>query len=202
MVQRVVDQSPATVLDVATGTCAVALELAQRTDAWIGAVDLTEKMLARGRANVILANQEARIVLVLGSAENLPFTDTSFDALTFTYLMRYVDEPDLTLRELVRVVKPGGVIAALEFSVPDRGPWRLGWWVYTRTVLPIVGGLVGGRAWFRVGRFLGSSISDYHRRYPPDRLLDVWRRAGIVDIVVRRMSLGGALLISGIKADD
>jgi demethylmenaquinone methyltransferase / 2-methoxy-6-polyprenyl-1,4-benzoquinol methylase len=78
----------------------------------------------------------------------------------------------------------------------------LGWWLYTRTVLPIVGGLVGGRAWFRVGRFLGSSISDYHRRYPPDRLLDVWRRAGIVHIVVRRMSLGGALLISGIKADD
>jgi demethylmenaquinone methyltransferase/2-methoxy-6-polyprenyl-1,4-benzoquinol methylase len=202
MVGRVADRLPATVLDVATGTCAVALDVALRTDAWIAAVDLTETMLARGRENVVRRHEQDRISFALGRAEQLPFADASFDALTFTYLMRYVDDPDMTMRELVRVVKPGGIVAGLDFSVPDASPWRLGWWLYTRVALPAAGGFLGGRAWLRVGRFLGPSISEHHRRYPPDEIVNVWRRAGLVDVGARRMSLGGGLVVSGTRSDD
>ena len=202
MVQRVADRAPDSVLDVATGTCAVALDLAQRTDAWIAAVDLSETMLARGRENVAGRNELNSISLALGRAEHLPFGDATFDALTFTYLMRYVDDPDMTMRELVRVVKPGGVVAGLDFSVPDARPWHLGWWLYTRAVLPVAGWFLGGRAWLRVGRFLGPSISEHHRTYPPEEMVNVWSRAGLVKVAARRMSLGGGLVISGVKSDD
>jgi demethylmenaquinone methyltransferase/2-methoxy-6-polyprenyl-1,4-benzoquinol methylase len=195
MIQRVVDSAPATVLDVATGTCAVAVELAERTDAWITGVDRMEAMLKRGQANVAFRNQQARVSLALGRAEHLPFPDAFFDALTFTYLMRYVNAPEQTLRELVRVVKPGGVIAGLDFSVPNAGALRLGWWLYTRAILPFAGGLFGGRAWFRVGRFLGPSISSFYRRHPLPSLGAMWHHAGLADVRHRPMSLGGGIVV-------
>ena len=77
-------------------------------------------MLAAGRARVEAAGLADRIQLVEGSAERLPFPDASFDALTFTYLLRYVEDPAATLAELARVVRPGGTIAALEFGLPKR----------------------------------------------------------------------------------
>ena len=77
--------------------------------------------------------------LVVGQAERLPFPDNSFDALTFTYLLRYVADPAATLRELARVLKPGAAIASLEFSVPRTRFWRFWWWLYTRGILPVAG---------------------------------------------------------------
>jgi demethylmenaquinone methyltransferase/2-methoxy-6-polyprenyl-1,4-benzoquinol methylase len=127
----------------------------------------------------------------------LPFADGSFDALTFTYLLRYVEDPTATIAELARVVRPGGHIASLEFAVPDRRFWRYWWWGYTRLVLPLAGGLLGGRAWFDVGRFLGPSITNHYRRFPVAAHVDAWRSAGIVEVGVRRMSLGGGLVMWG-----
>ena len=102
-------------------------------------VDLTRNMLARGQENVAEAGMSERISLVLGRAEQLPFPDPRFDALTFTYLLRYVDDPQATLRELARVVKPGGAVASLEFLLPPSRFWRFWWWLYTRIVLPVGG---------------------------------------------------------------
>ena len=82
----------------------------------LSGVDLTRNMLARGQENVAKAGMSERISLVAGRAEQLPFPDGTFDALTFTYLLRYVDDPQATLSELARVVKPGGTVASLEFS--------------------------------------------------------------------------------------
>ena len=69
---------------------------------------------------------------MLGRAERLPFPDETFDALTFTYLFRYVDDPAAAMRELARVVRPGGTIATLEFHVPEQPLLRAGWYAYTR----------------------------------------------------------------------
>src|SRR6201999_65195 len=100
-----------------------------------------------------------QVALVVGRGEQLPFPDRTFDALTFTYLLRYVSDPQATLAELARVVRPGGLVASLEFGVPaDRG-WRTGWCLYTRLVLPAAGLATGGPEWYRVGRFLGPDIS-------------------------------------------
>ncbi len=187
----------AVVLDVASGTAGVALQLASRTGARVVGVDLTEQMLRQGQANVTRAGQGHSIGLVAGQAEQLPFPDASFDALTFTYLLRYVDDPQATLTELARVVKPGGTMASLEFCVPPAAFWRASWVLYTRLILPAGGLLLGGPSWLRVGQFLGPNITGYYRRYPVPWTVEAWRRAGFTGVGTRMMSLGGGLVMWG-----
>jgi demethylmenaquinone methyltransferase/2-methoxy-6-polyprenyl-1,4-benzoquinol methylase len=188
------------VLDVASGTAGVALQLAARSQARIVGVDLTEEMLRQGRRRVAAAGLGHRVALVAGRAEQLPFPDGHFDALTFTYLLRYVADPQATLAELARVLKPGGTMASLEFCVPTGPVWRPAWWAYTRIALPAGGLLLGGREWLRVGRFLGPNISGHYRRYPVDWTVRAWEKAGMTDVGARVMSLGGGLVMWGTRA--
>jgi demethylmenaquinone methyltransferase/2-methoxy-6-polyprenyl-1,4-benzoquinol methylase len=201
MVAHVVHGDPSTVLDVATGTAGVALALTRRTRAQITGIDITEAMLRRGHARVAQAGAADRVRLVAGQAERLPFPDGSFDALTFTYLLRYVADPAATLRELARVLRPGAAIASLEFSVPPSRFWRFWWWLYTRGVLPAAGYLAGGRDWGRVGRFLGPNISAHYDRYPVAWTIRAWNDAGLVNVGARSMSLGGGLVMWARKPD-
>ena len=196
LVEKVAEARPALVLDVATGTAGVALALHARTGARIVGVDLDEGMARRGTDRVQEAGVPS-VAIALGSAENLPLRDASVDALSFTYLLRYVDDPAATVVELARVVKPGGVVANLEFAVPEHPAWRAAWRLYTRAVLPAAGLLTGGMPWFRVGRFLGPSIDGHYRRYPVEWTVGAWEAAGIENVVVRRMSLGGGIVMWG-----
>lgn len=191
------DPPPRRVLDVATGTAGVAIMLADRTGAAVTGLDITASMLRRGQHRLARRGLADRVGLIAGRAEQLPFADGTFDALTFTYLMRYVADPAATVRELARVVRPGGCIASLEFAVPGNPVWRTAWLGYTRVVLPLAGLVMGGRAWFDVGRFLGPSISEHYRRYPAHWMQDAWRAAGIEAIGTRSMSLGGGLVMWG-----
>jgi demethylmenaquinone methyltransferase/2-methoxy-6-polyprenyl-1,4-benzoquinol methylase len=177
------------VLDVATGTGAVAIELVRTRNCTVVGVDQSAEMLAVARARA----RGRRVELVEARAEALPFADESFDALTFTYLLRYVDDPEATLRELVRVVRPGGSIAGLEFGVPH-GIWRPPWELYVRALLPVAGRLLSP-GWRDVGRFLGGSIREHYRRFP--RVADLWRAAGVEDVRERRLSLGGGVVTWG-----
>ena len=201
MVRHVEDGRPMSILDVATGTAGVALELVRRTPARVTGLDLTHPMLRRGQERIERAGATDRVQLVVGQAERLPFPDATFDALTFTYLLRYVADPAATLRELARVVKPGGSIASLEFAVPGNPFWRVWWWVYTRLVLPVAGYVTGGREWYEVGRFLGPNISAHYRRYPVDWTVQAWQDAGLADVTARSMSLGGGLVMWARKPD-
>jgi demethylmenaquinone methyltransferase/2-methoxy-6-polyprenyl-1,4-benzoquinol methylase len=190
------------VLDVATGPARVALEVRARTGARVTGIDLTEPMLRQGLVNIRKRGQAQYIHLVLGRGEQLPFPDGSFDALTFTYLLRYVADPGATIGELARVVKSGGVVASLEFHVPPNPLWHALWLAYTRAVLPAAGLLTGGREWFKVGRFLGPSISEHYRRYPTGWHVAAWQSAGLTDVRFRLMSLGGGLVMWGRKAGE
>ena len=203
MVDAVVamDPAPARVLDVATGTAGVALSLAERTPAEVTGVDLTEAMLRVGRDRVAARGRADRVRLLCGRAEQLPFADGAFDALTFTYLLRYVADPAATLRELARVVRPGGTVSSLEFFTPPPPVWLTAWRLYTRVVLPAAGLVGGGRAWARVGRFLGPSIEEHYRSYPLVEHVEMWHAAGLVDVHTRPMSLGGGLVMWGRRAD-
>ena len=200
MVGSVVDAGPTSVLDVATGTAGVAVQIARRTEARVTGIDITEAMLGRGLAAVRREGLRTRIALVSGQAEQLPFADATFDALTFTYLLRYVADPAATIAELARVVRPGGAIASLEFHVPPQPLLRGAWWLYTRVGLPALGALAG-RGWYRVGRFLGPSISAHYDRYSDAWTVDAWQRAGISDIGIRLMSLGGGVVMWGRRSD-
>ena len=189
------------VLDVATGTGMVACELVSRYACAVVGLDQSEQMLARARAKVAADPRFARrIDLVLGEAERLPFGDGEFDALTFTYLLRYVDDPAATMRELARVVKPGGTIASLEFAVPGSPVARALWMLYTRVGLPALGRFAS-RDWYEVGRFLGPSISGFYRRHPLAAVAEIWRRAGIGAVETRIMSLGGGVVMWGVRED-
>ena len=202
MVDHIVPGSPRRVLDVASGTAGVALQLADRTSSHVVGVDLSQSMLKVGQRNVAKAHQVRRVQLVNGRAEMLPFPDAAFDALTFTYLFRYVDDPQATLTELARVVKPGASVASLEFMVPPSRFWRGWWWGYTRLVLPVAGLVTGGPQWYRVGRFLGPSISELYRNHPLAWTDDAWHKAGFEDVGMRVMSLGGGLVMWGRRASD
>ena len=200
MISRIAPAPGQAVLDVASGTAGVALQIAARTGASVVGVDLTEQMLRQGQRNVAGAGLSDRIRLTAGRAEQLPFADATFDALTFTYLLRYVLDPQATLTELARVVKPGGQVASLEFLVPPSRFWRGWWWLYTRLLLPAGGLVTGGREWYEVGRFLGPNISGHYRRYPISWTVEAWRKAGFIDVGVRVMSLGGGLVMWGTRA--
>jgi demethylmenaquinone methyltransferase/2-methoxy-6-polyprenyl-1,4-benzoquinol methylase len=189
------------VLDVATGTAGVALYWTDRAGVEVTGVDLTEQMLRRGRENVAGRGRDDRIRLLVGRAEQLPFPDATFDAVTFTYLLRYVADPAATLVELARVLKPGGALASLEFAVPPNPGWHAAWVGYTRGVLPLAGRLTGGSEWARVGNFLGPSISGHYKAHPVESIIGYWQDAGIRQVRTRRMSLGGGLVMCGRKAE-
>ena len=178
------------VLDVATGTGAVARELLRQKGCAVVGVDQSPEMLAVAREHL-----PATVKMVEASAEHLPFEEASFDALTVTYLLRYVDDPGATLAELARVVRSGGTIASLEFAVPA-GLWRPLWRAYVGAVLPAAGRIVSP-GWHEVGDFLGDSIREFWRRYPLERQLELWRAAGIEDVRYRRLSLGGGIVVWG-----
>jgi len=194
LVSRIPDATPL-VLDVATGTGAVAARLhrAGKAGTVVG-LDQSEPMLREAARR--LGGTGARFVI--GQAELPPLAPGSFDGLTVTYLLRYVDDPGVTLASLAALVRPGGVIASLEFGVPP-APWALACWrLYTRAVMPIVGRLVSP-AWFRVGRFLGPSIERFWADHPLQDQLQMWDEAGIGAVRWRRMSNGAGFMMWGVR---
>jgi demethylmenaquinone methyltransferase/2-methoxy-6-polyprenyl-1,4-benzoquinol methylase len=188
-----------TVLDVATGTAAVAIELVRQHGCNVVGVDQSAEMLESASTRIGAAGLDERIRLVEAAADELPFGDGEFDGLTFTYLLRYVDDPAATLHELARVVRPGGTIASLEFGVPPAALPRAAWELYVRVGLPAAGSLISP-AWGEVGGFLSSSIHRFYQRLPLERQLELWHQAGVESIRGRRLSFGGGTVIWGRRA--
>jgi len=181
------------VLDVATGTGLVAVELARRYRCRVVGLDRSADMLMEAsRRNGLIAG------LVNARAERLPFPDATFDHVTFTYLLRYVDDPAATVRELSRVLKPGGRLAALEFGVPSSPLAFALWRLYTRIVMPLVGSLFS-RKWREVNGFLGPSIERFYRAHPQRAVERYWRDSGLADVRSRHMSLGGGIVMAATK---
>jgi demethylmenaquinone methyltransferase/2-methoxy-6-polyprenyl-1,4-benzoquinol methylase len=198
---KAVDPRPGQrILDVATGTGMVAFELADRGQCEVTGLDQSEAMLGAARARLAHSPQfDGRIRFVSGEAERLPFADGEFDALTFTYLLRYVEDRAATMRELARVVKPGGRIGMVEFGVPRLPALRALWRAHTRVGLPVLGRLVS-TAWYEVGRFLGPSIEELYAQEPD--LPALWRAAGIRDATELALSFGAGLVMWGVRDGD
>jgi len=194
---RALDPRPGMrILDVATGTGMVAFALAERGAEVVG-LDQSEAMLGAAQARLERTPQLAgRLSFVLGEAEALPFADGEFDALSFTYLLRYVDDRAATMRELARVVRPGGRIGMVEFGVPVDRRLRALWRVHTRVGLPLIGRAVS-REWYAVGRFLGPSIEQLHAQEAD--LPRLWREAGIRDTAQHELSFGAGIVVTGVR---
>jgi demethylmenaquinone methyltransferase/2-methoxy-6-polyprenyl-1,4-benzoquinol methylase len=189
------DGRPRRVLDMATGTGALALDLLSRPGVEVIGADATRPMLVQAQARAGRQAVDGRLNLVECTAEAAPFTEGSFNAVVSAYLLRYVGDVGATLRSLARLVRPGGMLASLDFAVPHWPVYPL-WRAYTDVGLP-VGGWLFSPAWRRTGSFLGPNIRDFYRRWPEKRLLGAWRDAGLVDVQSRRLTLGGAIVIWG-----
>jgi demethylmenaquinone methyltransferase/2-methoxy-6-polyprenyl-1,4-benzoquinol methylase len=175
----------------------VAAELLARAECSVVGIDQSPEMLAAARTR-FAGWPAGRVELVQGEAEALPFADASFDGLSFTYLLRYVDDPAATVAELARVVRPGGRVASLEFGVPPLAPARWAWRLYTAVGLPALGRLAS-EEWAEVGRFLGPSIRGFYARHPVEQIVGYWQRAGLSEVKVRRMSFGGGVVMSATR---
>lgn len=168
------------VLDIAAGTGSISRSL-EAHGYRVVAIDLSAAMLSHHSG-------QYRVRAV---ADHLPLRGETFDAVTFGYLLRYVEDPVATLQEVGRVLRPGGLVGMVEFGQP-RGIAGFLWRLYTRVVLPVAGAAIGS-GWYQVGRFLGASIERFHRdHHDLDR---GWQEAGLVDVAVRRLSLGGGLVM-------
>jgi demethylmenaquinone methyltransferase/2-methoxy-6-polyprenyl-1,4-benzoquinol methylase len=186
------------ILDVAAGTQLVSRELAARKNVRVVALDQSEPMLRAGREPNGLARLDDRILPVLGQAERLPFEDQAFDSVTFSYLLRYVEDPAGTVGELVRVLRRGGSIGMLEFHVPGALAARAGWWVHTRLVMPILGTAVSP-AWARTSSFLGPNVSRFVAAHPLEEWVRWFQRAGIEHVRTRTFLFGSAVVLWGVK---
>ena len=188
-----------TVMDLCTGTAGVAIQVARTFDCRVVGVDLSGEMLSLAQGKVRKASPDSRIDLLKGRAESLAFTDSCFDAVCFTYLSRYVEDPEATLKEIVRVLKPGGRLVSLDFGVPENRVARYLWYAYTRGVFPLATVPIS-RGWRELGAFLGPSISRFYRSYTVEQVKQMWVNSGIPDVQVKRLSLGGAVVMWGTKA--
>jgi len=201
LVSRMALRPGTLVLDVCTGTAGVAMEIADHHDGRIVGLDVSHLMLEAGLRAVEKKNLDGRVQLVQGRAEHLPFPDETFDTVVFTYLLRYVQDPDATIRELSRVLKPGGELLSLEFGLPEALWMRALWEIHNRVVMPVMT-IPVSRGWHRVGCFLGPSISGFCKRYPVDRLAAIWRDNGIPLVETRPLLQGAAIVMWGKKSLD
>ena len=186
------------VLDVCTGTGLVATDIANSIWCSVVGLDLSDSMIKQAANNLRSTERIPPVSLVQGKAEGLPFSDNSFDALVFTFLLRYVESPQDTLLELARVVRPGGQITSLEFYIPRNPVLYQLWLFHTRVVLQL-GTRFISQGWKEVGAFLGPSISTFYSKYSLEDLVQMWGRAGIRDIQTEILSVGGAVIMRGNK---
>jgi len=186
------------VLDVCTGTAGVAIEISDHHDGQIVGIDVSHSMLEAGLRAVEKRSLDGRVQLTQGRAEHLPFPDETFDTVVFTYLLRYVQDPDATIRELSRVLKPGGELLSLEFGIPEALWIKALWLIYNKVVMPVMT-IPVSRGWHRVGCFLGPNISDFCKRCPVDRIAAIWRESGFPVVEIKHLLGGAAIVMWGTK---
>ncbi|MFK8267912.1 bifunctional demethylmenaquinone methyltransferase/2-methoxy-6-polyprenyl-1,4-benzoquinol methylase UbiE [Capnocytophaga cynodegmi] len=139
VVKKVSEIAPNKVLDVATGTGDLAIALSEIDGLKIVGLDISEGMLSVGREKIQKKNLSERIELVSGDSENLPFADGYFDAVTVAFGVRNFENLEKGLSEIYRVIRPGGRLVVLETSVPEKFPFRQGYFAYTKFIMPLIG---------------------------------------------------------------
>lgn len=139
VIKLVKDTKPTSVLDIATGTGDLAIQMVQTDAKRIVGLDLSEGMLSVGRKKIAAKNLSTKIEMIQGDSEALPFEDDTFDAITVAFGVRNFENLEKGLSEIYRVLKPGGLFVVLETSVPTKAPYKLGYKLYTNMLMPLIG---------------------------------------------------------------
>lgn len=195
VVSLVNETQPKTILDIATGTGDLAIQLATSTKASrIIGLDISEGMLDVGRKKVTQKQLDNRIELVLGDSENLPFENDTFDAITVAFGVRNFETLEKGLSEIKRVLKPGGIFVILETSVPTKTPFKQGYNLYTNHIMPVIGKL------FSKDRSAYRYLSDSASVFPyGEALNNILRKIGFIDVNDLPQTMGVATIYTSSK---
>jgi demethylmenaquinone methyltransferase/2-methoxy-6-polyprenyl-1,4-benzoquinol methylase len=195
VLKLVQETNPETILDIATGTGDLAILLSQSGAKKIIGVDISQGMLDVGKKKVAEKKLTDRIELMLGDSEALPFDDNSFDAITVGFGIRNFETLQKGLTEILRVLKPGGIFVILETSVPEKTPFKQGYNLYTRHILPLIGRL------FSRDNSAYAYLSESAAAFPyGEKLNNILRKIGFIDVVSRPQTFGVATIYTAKKA--
>jgi demethylmenaquinone methyltransferase/2-methoxy-6-polyprenyl-1,4-benzoquinol methylase len=188
-------QHPATVLDIATGTADFALQYARKnTQVHITGVDISAGMLDIGKRKIAQHGWQERIRLMQGDGEQLPFGDDSFDGYTVGFGVRNFQDLEKGLKEMLRVLKPGGMGVILEFSKPTGFPVRQVFGFYFRRIMPLLGRMISKD--HRAYTYLPESVD----AFPSGQaFLDVMTACGYRGVHMKKVSGGIATIYTGVK---
>lgn len=182
------------VLDVACGTGDFSIEALRHGVRQVVGVDISENMLAVAREKARDKGLEEQLEFLYGDSEQLTSPDENFDAVTVAFGVRNFEHLERGLREMCRVLRPGGRVVILEFSTPDRFPMKQLYRFYFKHILPRVGGLVSGDR--GAYEYLPASVFAFPQG---DRFLDIMRACGFRDVRRRPLTFGIATLYTGEK---
>ena len=194
-VSKIEPEARAQALDVATGTGALALELARKIgrEGKVVGVDFSKEMLGRAQGK-LAKRQRYNLELICAKAEALPFPDDTFACVSIGFALRNVTEMEQTLREMTRVLKTGGKMLCLEFSQPQHKIFRRIYYFYIFHILPFLGQVISRNK--EAYAYLPKSIVEF---YSPTELKQTMEKVGLGDIVVYPLTLGVATTYVAIK---
>ena len=191
-VARIMSRHPRRVLDIACGTGDFAIALAQAGVPEVLGVDISEGMLEVGRQKVraLGLNIEMRV----DDCESLQLSDDAVDAITVAFGVRNFEHLQQGLREMHRVLRPGGEVCVLELSVPSNPLLRFGYKLYFLHVLPLFGGLISGNK--GAYQYLPDSVLHFPR---PDAFCEMLRTAGFRHVEAQSFTFGLCRMFIGQK---
>lgn len=195
VVKMIVAAKPQNILDIATGTGDLAIKFAENTAAMkIVGLDISEGMLAVARKKTSGTPISERISFIKADSEDLPFKDNSFETITVSFGIRNFESLEKGLSEIHRVLTPGGLFVILETSVPTRFPWKQGYFVYTKGVLPIIGKI------FSKDKVAYKYLSKSASVFPHGEVLNnILRKIGFIDVKNKKQTFGVATIYSATK---
>lgn len=194
VVKMVASVQPEAILDIATGTGDLVLMMAKTNAQRIVGLDLSEGMLSVGRKKVKELNLEHQIEMIQGDSENLPFEDNTFDAITVSFGVRNFENLEKGLKEIYRVLKPNGIFVILESSVPTKFPFKQGYYLYTKTIVPLMGKL------FSKDKKAYSYLSESMKKFPYGEALNkILRGVGFAHVKHEPQTMGVSTIYSARK---
>lgn len=194
VVSLVGNTNPSSVLDIATGTGDLAINLIKTGATKIVGLDLSEGMLAVGRKKISDKGLSGQIEMVQGDSEALPFEDNSFGAITVAFGVRNFEDLEKGLSEIYRVLKPGGIFVILETSVPTKFPFKQGYHFYTKNLLPIIGKL------FSKDKVAYSYLSESAAAFPyGENFNNILRNIGFTTVEDKPQTMGVATIYTASK---
>ena len=194
VVALVLDHKAQSVLDIATGTGDLAIEFGRSGIRKVTGLDLSPGMLEIGREKVAEKELTDRVEMIQGDSENLPFPDNSYDAATVAFGVRNFEQLDAGLAEIHRVLKKGGLLVVLETSVPTKTPFKQGYRIYTRFILPLIGRI------FSRDRSAYAYLSESAAAFPyGQKFNNILGKIGFIAMENRPQTFGVATIYTAIK---